>query len=137
MGYTARRVEYFHTTVSGVPGEAYEVLSHLASLGVNFLALTSVPLGPESVQLTLFPQDPLQLQNAAKNARLALNGPHPAVLVQGIDELGALAGVHRVLRENGIEAYASSGATDGHGYFGYILYLRAEDAAKAARALSS
>lgn len=137
MGYAARRVEYFHTTVSGVPGEAYEILTHLANLGVNFLALTSVPLGPESVQLTLFPEDALKLQSAAKNARLALNGPHPAVLVQGIDEIGALARVHRILREHGIEAYASSGATDGHGYFGYILYLRAEDADKAARALST
>ncbi|MGE5176174.1 MAG: hypothetical protein ACM3JJ_07325 [Hyphomicrobiales bacterium] len=137
MSYDARRVEYFHTTVSGVPGEAYEVLTHLANLGVNFLALTSVPLGPESVQLTLFPEDPLKLQSAARNSGLTLNGPHPAVLVQGIDEIGALARVHRVLREHGVEAYASSGATDGHGYFGYILYLRAEDAAKAAKALSA
>ncbi len=137
MAYTARRVEYFYTTVSGEPGEAYELLTNLASLGVNFLALTSVPLGPRSIQLTLFPEDSLKLESVATRAGLAINGPHPAVLVQGDDEIGALARVHKQLRQSGVDVYASSGVTDGKGYYGYILYLRPEDAEKAARVLKT
>lgn len=135
MAYSARRVEYFYTTVSGEPGEAYELLTNLASLGVNLLALTSVPMGPESVQLTLFPEDPHKLQGAAKGAGLALDGPHPALLVHGDDKIGALAQIHEKLRHGGVIAYASTAVTDGRGYYGYVLYVRPQDADVAARAL--
>jgi hypothetical protein len=136
MAYTARRIEYFHTTVSGEPGDAYELLTHLAHLGVNLVALTSVPLGPETTQLTLFPADSPKLQSAAKSAALVLNGPHAAVLVQGDDEVGAIGQLHRRLHQHGVEVYASSGVADGKGYFGYVIYVRNEDAARAAQALS-
>jgi len=38
MSLTIRRVEYFYTTVKDQPGEAYNLLSWLAELGVNLLA---------------------------------------------------------------------------------------------------
>ena len=47
MSYRIRRVEYYHATVVDQPGEAYKVLSTLADLGVNLLAFTAVPAGPE------------------------------------------------------------------------------------------
>ncbi len=137
MAYIARRVEYFYTTASGEPGNAYDLLTNLASLGINFLALTTVPLGPRSVQLTLFPEDPLKLQSVARSAGLILDGPNPAVLVQGDDEVGALAGIHKRLRQSGVDVYASTGDSDCKGYYGYVLYLRPDDAEKAARALSA
>ncbi len=136
MGYTARRVDYYYTTVSGEPGGAYELLTHLAKQGVNFLALTSVPLGPDTLQLTIFPQDPLKLQSAARSAGLAINGPHYAVLVQGDDEVGAVARILERLRSAGVQPYASSGVSDGRGGFGHVLYLRAEDADRAVRVLT-
>lgn len=136
MAYTARRTEYFYATISGEPSDAYEVLGHLAALGVNFVAVTAVPLSPTSTQFTLFPEDPLKLQSAAKGARLTLNGPHEAVLVQGDDEIGALARIHRRLRDAGVQVYASSGVADGRGRYGCILYLRPQDAEEAARALA-
>ena len=42
MPYRIRRVEYYYTTVEDQPGEAYKLLSRLASLGVNLLAFTAV-----------------------------------------------------------------------------------------------
>ena len=48
MAYRIRRVEYYYTTVEDQPGEAYKLLSRLASLGVNLLAFTAV-LGPQSL----------------------------------------------------------------------------------------
>jgi hypothetical protein len=135
MAYTARRVDYFYTTVSAGPGEAYDLLTHLASLGINFLALNSVPMGPASVQHTLFPEDSHKLQTVAKQVKLTLDGPYPAVLVQGDDELGVLAKVHDRLHTHHVDVYASNAVTDGRGGFGYILYVRPADADKASQAL--
>ena len=135
MSLAIRRVEYFHTTVTDRPGEGHRVLALLAELGVNLLAFTAVPVGPEHTQLTLFPDDAPKLQHAAKGARMTLVGPHPALLVSGDDELGALAGIHQKLARSSVNVYASSGVTDGNGSFGYLIYLRSGDVDKAAAAL--
>ena len=97
MAYRIRRVEYYYTTVEDQPGEAYKILSRLASLGVNLLAFTAVPVGPIRTQMTLFPEESARLENAAGGAGMSLDGPHPALLVQGDDELGALVAVHQQL----------------------------------------
>lgn len=135
MSLKIRRVEYFYTTVKDRPGEAYNLLSWLAELGVNLLAFTAVPVGPEHTQLALFPEDAPSLTHAAVGAGMNLVGPHPAFLVSGDDELGALAGVHSKLLEADVNVYAASGVTDGKGSFGYLIYLRSGDVDAASRAL--
>jgi len=57
------------------------------------------------------------------------------LLVQGDDEMGALAGVHERLVSAGVDIYASSGVTDGRGAFGYIVYVREDQFEKAVDAL--
>ncbi|PWT90530.1 MAG: hypothetical protein C5B54_06995 [Acidobacteria bacterium] len=136
MSYTAHRLEYFNVTMNTTADEAYEVLDNLAKLGANFLAINAVPVGPQSTQLTLFPQDSSMLQAIAKQAGLQLVGPYPAVIVQGEDEPGILATIHRKLHQNHIQAFTSTAVTDGKGRYGCILYLRAEDANRAVKALS-
>jgi len=132
VAISVRRVEYFYTTV----GEgAYRLLGDLAGLGVNLLALHTVPLGPDSTQLTMFPEDPRLFVNAADKARLKLDGPHHALLCQGDDQMGALAGIHAKLRAANVNVFASMCVTDGHGYYGYVIYLRPEDADTAFKAL--
>jgi len=135
MASAIRGVDYFYATVEAQPGEGYQLLSELASLGVNLLAFTSVPVGPTRTQLALFPQDAPKLVDAARKAGLALDGPHPALLVQGDDELGVLAGIHQKLSQAGVNVYASSAVTDGRGNFGYIIYVRPEEYQRAATAL--
>jgi len=135
MAFTIRRVEYFHATVVDQPGEAYRVLSALAGLGVELLAFTAVPVGPERTQLTLFPAEQSKMTSEAKKANMALEGPHPALLLQGDDELGALVHVHEKLYRAGVNVYASSGVSDGHGKYGYVIYVREEDCERAARAI--
>jgi hypothetical protein len=117
------------------PGEAYKLLSELAGLGINLLAFSGVPLGPTHTQLTLFPEDTLKMKNAANRAGLTLDGPHPALLVQGDDELGALAGIHERLHEASVNVYASSGVSDGRGSYGYVIYVRPEEYERAVKAL--
>jgi hypothetical protein len=135
MAFNIRRVDYFYTNVKDQPGEAYKLLTSLAELGIDLLAFTAVPIGPLHTQLSLFPEDSLKLQNEANKAKLVLDGPHPALLVQGDDELGALANIHMKLYEADINIYASNGVTDGQGSYGYVLYVKEEDHERATRAL--
>jgi hypothetical protein len=127
MAVSVRRVDYFYLTVRGEPGDAFGLLEQLAAQRVNLLALNTMPMGPESIQLTLFPADPMQLQNAARGANLNLDGPHAAILVQGDDEVGLVARLHGRLAHSGVEVFASTAVADGHGFFGYILYMRPQD----------
>lgn len=135
MSFKIRRVDYFYTTIKDQSGEAYKLLSQLAELGINLLAFSGVPMGPMRTQLTLFPEDTLKMKNAADKAGLALDGPHPALLVQGDDELGALAGIHMKLYEANVNVYASSGISDGKGSYGYVIYVRPDEYGAAAKAL--
>jgi hypothetical protein len=135
MAFAIRRVDYYYASVKDEPGAAYRILSQLAALGVNLLAFTAVPVGPTRAQLAIFPDDDGKLTSAARQAGLALDGPHGAFLVQGDDELGALAGVHERLFQAGIDVYASSGVTDGRGSFGYVVYVREDQFERAAQAL--
>jgi hypothetical protein len=135
MAYTIRRVEYFYANVRDELGAAYRVLEQLSSLGVQLVAFTAVPSGPYLAQFALFPEDPSKLTAEARKAQLSLDGPYHALLVQGDDELGALARVHEQLFKAGVDIYASSGVTDGRGAFGYVVYVREDQFERAAEAV--
>lgn len=135
MAATIRRVEYFHCNVKDRPGEAYRLLARLAAGKVNLHAFTAVPVGPDRVQLTVFPDDVEAMARAAKDDGMVLEGPQSALLVQGDDELGALMDVHRRLADARINVYASTGVTDGRGGYGYLIYVKPGEFPDAARAL--
>jgi hypothetical protein len=135
MAHTIRRADYYYATIRDELGAAYRVLSQLAELGVNLLAFTAVPSGPSLAQFALFPEDSNKLAAEASAAQLRLEGPYHAFLVQGDDELGALANVHEQLFRAGVDVYASSGVTDGRGSFGYVVYVREDQFEHAAQAL--
>lgn len=135
MAYSIRRAEYYYTTIVDRPEGAYEFLSGLSDLGINLLAFAAVPVGPGHVQLTLLPEDPSQLQVEAGRAGLKLDGPHEAIMVQGDDELGALAQIHQRLAQASVDIYASNGVTDGQGSFGYVVYVREDQFDQALNAL--
>jgi hypothetical protein len=135
MGYRIRRVDYFYTTVKDEPGEGYKLLSQLAGVGINLLAFTAIPVGPMRTQLTLFPEDAPRMASETQKAGIPLDGPHPALLVQGDDELGALASVHAKLYEAKVNVFASNGVADGQGNYGYVLYVRPDEIVRASEAL--
>ena len=135
MAHEIRRVSYFYTRVRDEPGEGYRLLTRLADLGLNLLAFTAVPVGPTTTQLTLFPDDAARFQAEGRRAGLELDGPHPAILVQGDDSVGALVEVHERLYQDGISVFSSTGLSAGGSRYGYLLYLRPEDMDRAAAAL--
>lgn len=135
MPSTIQRVEYFYTTVKDQPGEAYKLLNMLAGIGINQLAFSAIPIGPNSTQLAVFPEDPQKFNHEAAASGMKLDGPHHALLIQGDDQLGALAEIHHKLYEANINVFSSSGVTDGKGSFGYLIYVRDEDFERAASTL--
>jgi hypothetical protein len=137
VAFTIRSVEYYYANVRDELGAAYRFLSQLAELGIDLLAFTAVPSGPALAQFTLVPGDTRKLVAQASAAGLPLDGPYHAFLVQGDDELGALANVHERLVKAGIDIFASSGVSDGRGAFGYLIYVREDQFEKAATAIGA
>ena len=135
MALTISRAEYFHTTLKDRPGEAYKFLSQLALLRIKLLAFTATPIGPTVTQLTIFPENPKIMKNEATRSGLILEGPYPALLVYGDNELEALADIHLKIYEADVNVYSASGVSDGKGAFGYVIYVKSEDFDRAAAAL--
>ncbi|HXV75117.1 MAG TPA: hypothetical protein VD788_02280 [Candidatus Polarisedimenticolaceae bacterium] len=135
MGNKVRRVQYFYATVKDEPGAAYRLLTQVASAEVNLLAFRAIPMGPGVTQLVLFPDRVDQLARAAEQNGVVLTGPHDAFLIQGDDRMGALVDWHQRLTDARVNVYASDGVTDGHGHYGYVLYVRPEDYEAAATVL--
>jgi hypothetical protein len=137
MALTVRNAEYFYIRIEDSPEKAYELLAQLASAEVNLLAFSAVPFGPNHLELTIFPDRSDKFVQLAEKLGWAVAGPQHAFLVQGDDNLGALADIQRMLNEADVEIYASSGVTDGSGRYGYLIYFKEEDQARAARALGA
>ena len=137
MACSIRRIDYFRTTVSDEPGEGFTALSTLASQGVNLLAFTGIPLGDRRTELTLYPESASAFARAATAAGMQLEGPHAALLVQGDDELGALAGIHRVLARAQLNVMWATGVADGRGSFGYVIHMHSGEVDRAADVLGA
>lgn len=126
MASTIRRVEYFTTTIPDRPGQACELLAQFAKLGVNLVGMTAIPMGPDSTWLTLYPSDSNLLVTAARRLNVPLSGPQPALLVQGDDEMGALAGMLEQLAHANVNIFASYAVADGKGHYGDLILVRPE-----------
>jgi hypothetical protein len=135
MASDIRRIEYFRTTVRDVPGAAFTVLSALSSQGVNLLAFMAVPTAANETQLILFPDSSTSFAHAAAATQMPVDGPHAALLVQGDDALGAIAEIHGVLADVGINVVGATGVADGRGAFGYVIHLRENEVDRAAHLL--
>lgn len=135
MSAKIRAVEYFTTTLHDSPEAASQLLATLASSDVNLLAFNAIPVGLRATQLVLFPEDPERFVRLVKGPSWTVSAPQRAFLVQGDDELGALARLHMRLADVGVHPFASTGVTDGRGGFGYILYVSEAEFDRAAAAL--
>ncbi len=126
MALAARPVEYYYATVREELDATRNLLADLDRRGVSLLGFAVFPLGPDLTQFTIFPDDATAFVAEAAAAGLDVHGPHHALLVSGDEGLAALAAVHERLAASKVEVYASSGARDASGSFGYLLYVREE-----------
>lgn len=130
------RISRFSTRLGHEPGEAASLLSRLEDQGVDLLGVTVCGAGSDGGELVLFTVDEKGLEKAARLASLALEGPHPAILVQREDRPGAFAEVLASLADSGARITSASAAIDGRGRFSCLVTLPAEEVARALRGLA-
>ena len=136
MAHQIKKIDYYNIVVQDQPGEAYKLLKELKNLGINMPAFSAIPLSSGTTQLTIFPDDSYKMMKEFKLAGHKPDGPHKALLIQGDNELGALADIHMKLYDAGVNISAAHGVTDGENRFGYVIYLRSDEFDKAVRALN-
>jgi hypothetical protein len=136
MALDIKKVEYFNIIVDGNAGEAYQLLSIFAEVGIGLLAFKAVPVEDRRTRFSLFPDDSSKMKAGAKKAGLNLDGPHAAVVIKSYsDEPGECAGIFKKLSQANINVYESSGIADIKDSYGVVLYMEQEDCEKAMAAL--
>ncbi len=132
MPDTIRLVDYFYIEAPDKPGEGARALSYLKEAGVNLLAIHAFPKGRRA-QMDFVPSDPAAFKAAAKAAKWKVVGPKKAFLIQGDDRTGALVEHFTKLGEAKVNVTAADAL--GAGRFGAVLWVKARDVKRAAKAL--
>ncbi|MDR7545183.1 MAG: hypothetical protein QN120_13140 [Armatimonadota bacterium] len=134
MPDTVRLVDYYYVMTSDKPGEGARMLSHLSEAGVNLMAVHGFPSGRRA-QIDFVPSDAAAFKAAARKAGWKLVGPKKAFVIEGDDRVGALVDYFTKLSAAKINVTASSAVAAGMGRFGAILWVKARDVKRAAKAL--
>jgi len=134
MADATRVVDYYYAMVPDKPGEGAKLLRVLRDARVNLLAFLAFP-SQRKTQVDFVPEQPAALLAAAKSAKLKLKGPKKVFLIDGDDRVGALAEVLTKLGAAKVNATATDAVCSGLGRFGALLWVKAKDVRKAAKAL--
>jgi hypothetical protein len=130
-----RRIDYYYVTVPDKPGEGARVLTALREAGINLLGVSAFPEGARKSQLDLIPEDSGAFAKAAKSAGLKLSKKMSGFLIQGEDRPGAVADVVIKLAQANINVTSVQVFCAGAGRYGGMLWVKAPDLRKAAKAL--
>jgi hypothetical protein len=131
-----RRIDYYYATVPDKPGEGARILAALRDAGVNLIGISAFPHGARRSQLDLIPDDSAALVKAARTMKLKLSAKKSGFLIQGEDRPGAVADVARRLAEANINVTSAQVFCAGSGRYGGMLWVKAPDLRKAAKALA-
>jgi hypothetical protein len=134
MTETVRKVDYFYVEAPNKPGEGAKVLAALRDAGANLLAFSGFPSGRKA-QLDFIPEDTITFKAAAKKAGLKLSPKKTGFMVQGEDRPGAVAEITGKLAAANVNITAIDAVCAGAGRYGAILWVKAADVRKAAKAL--
>ena len=136
MPDTVRLVDYFYVVMSDKPGEGARALGYLRDAGVNLIALHAFPAARKS-QVDFVPSDPAMFKAAAKKAKWKIVGPKKAFMIEGDDRVGALVEYATKLGDAKVNITATDAVTAGMGRFGAIIWVKARDVKRAAKALGA
>jgi hypothetical protein len=135
MAEEIQRIDYYYVSVPDKPGEASCILSTLHQEGVHLLGFCGFPEGARKAQLDFLPEDAAAFTKAARRMGLKLSKKKAGFLIQGDDQPGAVAGLVDKLSEAGVNVTAIQAVAAGAGRYGAILWVKAPDLRKAAKAL--
>jgi hypothetical protein len=129
-----RRIDYYYTSVPDKPGEGARILAALNEAGVNLIGVSAFPHARRS-QLDFIPEDSAAFVQAAKAAGLKLSARKTGFLIQGDDRPGAVAELTGRLAQAKINVTSVQVFCAGSGRYGGMLWVKAADLRKAAKAL--
>ena len=135
MANIVRRVNYYYTEVSNRAGAGAKVLNALKAGGVNLIAYNGFPTSRRRAQLDFVPSDRDAFLAAARQAGIKLVGPKIAFLIQGEDQVGAVANIVSKLGQARINTTAMQATAAGEGRYGAILWVKPRNVGKAAQTL--
>jgi hypothetical protein len=130
-----KRIDYYYTNLPDKPGEGARILSALRDAGVNLIGVSAFPHGARRSQLDLIPEDGATFAKAARAAGLKLSTKKSGFLMQGEDRPGAVADIAKRLTEANINVTSMQVFCAGSGRYGGMLWVKAPDLRKAAKAL--
>jgi len=136
MAESIRKVQYFYVMAPDKPGEGARALQTLRDAGVNLLAFSGFPAGKRA-QLDFIPEDPAAFRAMARKAKWKVTGPKVGFLVEGDDRTGVMADLYAKLAAARINITASDAVIAGAGRFGAILWVKARDVNRTAKALGA
>jgi hypothetical protein len=122
-------------SVPDKPGEGARILAALHDAGVNLVGVSAFPHGARRSQLDLIPEDGAAFVKAARSAKLKLSAKKSGFLIQGEDRPGAVADLVKRLAEANINVTSVQVFCAGSGRYGGMLWVKAPDRRKAAKAL--
>jgi hypothetical protein len=137
MADTVRKVRYSYLMVPNRAGTGAAVLALLRDAGVSLLAYSGFPASSGKAQMDLVTDDLAGLRRAARKGGWRLSAVKKGFLFQGDDRIGT---VHRHLAKLAkakVNVVAADGVTAGKGRYGMILWVKAKDYSRAARALGA
>jgi hypothetical protein len=130
-----RRIDYYYVSMPDKPGEAARVLSTLQHAEINLLGISAFPHGARRSQLDLIPEDGAAFTKAAKSMGLTLSKKNSGFLIQGEDKPGAIAEITSKLSDAKVNITSVQAFCAGSGRYGGMLWVKAADLRKAAKAL--
>jgi len=136
MADSIRSVDYFKMSTRNEPGAACRVLDHFKAAGVNLLAFTGFPDGRQA-QLDFVPANSKAFLSAAKKAKLRVSRAKQGFLIQGSDRVGVICELLAKLARRKINVTAIDAVSAGRGRYGAILWVKAKDDKRAAKALGA
>ena len=137
MADSVRKVRYSYVMVPNRAGTGAAVLARLREGGVNLLAYSGFPGSGGKAQIDLVTDDVAGLRRVAKKSGWRLSAVKKGFLVQGDDRIGT---VHRHLAKLAkakVSVVAADAVAAGKGRYGMILWVKATDYVRAARALGA
>jgi len=137
MAYRVRKMNYCYLMVPSRAGQGARILGALRDGGVDLLAFSGFPAGGGRSQVDLVSDDMAGVRRVARQQGWRLSKPKKGFLVQGDDEVGAVAKVVQRLAAANINVTAMDAVSAGRGRYGMILWVKPKQYTRAARALNA
>lgn len=137
MADRVRKANYCYLVVANRAGHGQAVLRALKDADVDLIAFSAFPAKAGKSQIDLVADNLGGIRKAAREHGWKLSKPKRGFVVDGPDRRGA---VHRHVKKLGdakINVTAADAVCAGNGRYGMILWVKAKDYNRAARALGA